>query len=31
MKSIKEVTYGIVGDSVWEAGEIIALKYKGEI
>ena len=31
MESIKEVTYGIVGDSIWEAGEIIALKYKGEI
>ena len=22
MKSIKDVTYGIVGDSVWEAGGI---------
>jgi hypothetical protein len=31
MESIKEVTYGIVGDSVWESGEIIALKFKGEI
>ena len=31
MASIKEVTYGVVGDSCWEAGEIIAKKYKGEV
>lgn len=31
MNSIKEVTYGVVKDSPWEAGEILALKFKGEI
>ena len=31
MKSIKEVTYGVVKDSPWEAGEILALKFKGEV
>jgi hypothetical protein len=31
MKKIKDVTYGIVKDSPWEAGEIIARKYLGKI
>jgi hypothetical protein len=31
MESIREVTYGIVKDSPWEAGEIIAKKLKGEV
>jgi hypothetical protein len=31
MKSIKNVTYGVVKDSPWEAGEIIAMKFKGKI
>ena len=31
MKSIKEVTYGVVKDSPWEAGEIVAKKFKGEV
>lgn len=31
MESIKEVTYGIVKDSPWEAGEILAKKFKGEV
>lgn len=31
MKSIKSVTYGVVGDSTWEACEILAKKFKGEI
>ena len=31
MKSIKNVTYGVVKDSPWEAGEIIAMKFKGEV
>lgn len=31
MKSIKDVTYGVVGDSVWEACEILAKKFKGEV
>ena len=31
MKKIKDVTYGVVGDSLWEAGEIVAKKYKGEV
>lgn len=30
-KSIRDITYGVVGDSVWEAGEIVAKKYKGNI
>ena len=31
MESIKEVTYGVVGNSCWESGEIIAKKLKGKI
>jgi len=31
MQNIKDVTYGVVKDSPWEAGEIIAKKIKGEI
>lgn len=31
MKKIKDVTYGVVKDSPWEAGEIIAKKYLGEV
>ena len=31
MKKIKDVTYGVVKDSPWEAGEIIAKKYMGKI
>lgn len=31
MRNIKEVTYGVVKDSPWEAGEIIAMKFKGKI
>jgi hypothetical protein len=31
MESIKDVTYGVVKDSPWEAGEIIAKKFKGSI
>lgn len=31
MDNIKAVTYNVVGDSVWEAGEIIAKKFKGEV
>lgn len=31
IESIKEVTYGIVRDSPWEAGEIVARKFKGKI
>lgn len=31
MKKISNVTYGVVGNSPWEAGEIIAKKYLGKI
>lgn len=31
MKKIKDVTYGVVKDSPWEAGEIVARKYLGKI
>ena len=31
MKSIKEVTYGVCKDSPWEAGEIVAKKFKGNV
>jgi len=31
IESIKDVTYGVVGDSIWEAGEIIAKKYNHEV
>ena len=31
MESIKDVTYGVVRDSPWEAGEIIAKKFKGNV
>ena len=31
IKKIQEVTYGISHGSTWEAGEIIAKKYKGEV
>lgn len=30
-EKIKDVTYGVVGNSYWEAGEIIAKKFRGEI
>ena len=31
IEAIKEVTYGVARDSPWEAGEIIAKKYKGKV
>lgn len=31
VEKIKEVTYGIANESIWEAGEIVAKKYKGEV
>jgi hypothetical protein len=31
MEKIKDITYGVVKDSPWEAGEIIAKKFKGEV
>lgn len=31
MKKIKNVTYGVVRDSPWDAGEIIAKKYTGKV
>lgn len=31
MESIREVTYNVVGNSAWESGEILAMKFKGEI
>jgi hypothetical protein len=31
MEKIKDITYGVVKDSPWEAGEIIAQKFKGEV
>jgi hypothetical protein len=31
MERIKDVTYGVVKDSAWESGEILAKKLKGEV
>ena len=31
MEKIKDITYGVVKDSPWEAGEIIAKKFKGDV
>ena len=31
MQIIREFTYGVAKDSPWEAGEILAKKFKGEV
>ena len=31
MEKIREVTYGVVKDSCWEAGVVIAMKVTGEV
>lgn len=31
MVKIRGVTYDVVKNSAWEAGEIIAMKFKGEV
>jgi hypothetical protein len=31
IEKIREVTYGVANDSKWEAGEIIAKKFKNKV